>query len=57
MVAKRRLVQIGGVVVVTVPLMVEMVEAVVIIVGGVMMLGELRVLAVVMVGAHVGHSW
>lgn len=52
-----RLVQVGGVVAVMVALMAEMVEVVVIMVGSVMMVGELRVLVAVTVGAHVGNGW
>lgn len=52
-----RLVPVGGVVAVMGALMAEMVEVVVTMVGSVMMVGELRVLMAVTVGAHVGNGW
>ena len=48
--------QVGGVVAVMVALMAEMFEVVVNMVGGVMMVGEVRTLAAVRVGADVGHG-
>lgn len=48
--------QVGGVVAVMVALMAEMFEVVMNMVGGVMMVGEVRTLVSVRVGADVGHD-